>query len=368
MYRILVLGGYGNFGARISKSLAAVAHIQLFIAGRDLDKANKLVAELNDSRHMALTLDQESDQFTKELADLDIDCLIHTSGPYQGLSYTVAEACVNTNTHYIDLSDGRKFVAGFTRLNKTAKEKNVLLITGASTLPGLSSAVIKRFREEFPAIESIRICISPGNKAPRGESTIAAVLSYCGKPIKTLIDGKWQFHYGWQDLHFQTFPRLGKRLLGACEVPDLDILPEKYPAVKTVVFHAALETSLAQLAFWLMAVLSRSGLVSDPSKYAGIITKLGRLVDFMGTPDGGMFIKLSGRDDEGCLKELSWYLTALNAHGPEIPGMPAIILAKKLAKNELTVTGAMPCFELITLAEFDEEFKSYDISWEVVRH
>jgi len=28
----------------------------------------------------------------------------------------------------------------------------------------------------------------------------------------------------------------------------------------------------------------------------------------------------------------------------------------------------MPCFELITLAEFDEEVKSFDISWEVVRH
>ncbi len=179
MYRVLVLGGYGNFGTRISKTLAVVPYIQILIAGRNLDKANKLIAQLNDGRHVALTLDQDSDQFTKELGDLDIDCLIHTSGPYQGLSYTVAEACVNTNTHYIDLPDGREFVAGFTRLNKIAKEKNVLLVTGASTLPGLSSAVIKKFREEFTSIESIRMCISPGNKAPRGESTIAAVLSYC---------------------------------------------------------------------------------------------------------------------------------------------------------------------------------------------
>jgi len=239
MYRILVLGGYGNFGTRISKSLAAAPNIQLLIAGRNSDKANILISELNDSRHVALTLDQDPDQFIKELADLDIDCLIHTSGPYQGLSYTVAEACVTTNTHYIDLSDGRKFVKGFTKLNKIAKKKNVLLVTGASTLPGLSSAVIKKFREKFTSIESIRTCISPGNKAPRGESTIAAVLSYCGKSIKSLIDGKWQTLYGWQDLHFHYFPKFGKRLLGACDVPDLDILPEKYPAVKTVVFHAA---------------------------------------------------------------------------------------------------------------------------------
>lgn len=161
-----MLGGYGNFGTRISKSLATAPNIQLLIAGRNLDKANIWIAELNDSRHVALTLDQDSDQFIKELADLDIDCLIHTSGPYQGSSYTVAEACVNTNTHYIDLSDGREFINGFTKLNKISKEKNVLLVTGASTLPGLSFAVIKKFREELASIESIRICISPGNKAP----------------------------------------------------------------------------------------------------------------------------------------------------------------------------------------------------------
>lgn len=117
-----------------------------------------------------------------------------------------------------------------------------------------------------------------------------------------------------------------------------------------------------------MVVLSRSGLVNDPSKQAGVITKLGKLVNFIGTPDGGMFIKLSGCDNKDCFKELTWYLTALNAHGPEIPTIPAIILAKKLAKNEFTVSGVMPCFELITLAEFDEEVKSFDISWEVVTH
>jgi len=293
--------------------------------------------------------------------------LIHTSGPYQGQSYNVAEACLETNTHYIDLADGRKFVKGFSTLNIAAKNKNLLFVSGASTLPGLSSAVINEFGDEFKIIKSIRICIAPGNKAPRGVSTIAAVLSYCGKPVNSLIDGKWQIHYGWQDLHFHVFPKLGRRLLGACDVPDLDIFPEKFPAVQTVVFHAALETMLAQMAFWFMAALSRYGVVKNPSKHAALISRLGNMFDFMGTPDGGMFIQLNGQDKNNCSKKLIWYLTALNAHGPEIPTIPAIILAKKLARNEITLRGAMPCFELITLAEFDEEVKALDISWEVIR-
>ena len=46
------------------------------IAGRNPDKANKLIAKLDDSRHVALILDQDSDQFTKELDNLNIDCLM----------------------------------------------------------------------------------------------------------------------------------------------------------------------------------------------------------------------------------------------------------------------------------------------------
>lgn len=91
-----MLGGYGNFGARISKSLAAVPNIYLLIAGRNLDKANKLIAELNSNRHAGLTLDQDSDQFTKELDDLDIDCLIHTSG---SLSRFILYCCRGMRKH-----------------------------------------------------------------------------------------------------------------------------------------------------------------------------------------------------------------------------------------------------------------------------
>jgi len=68
-----------------------------------------------------------------------------------------------------------------------ANDNDVLLVSGASTLPGLSFAVIHKFNNEFNSIESIRMCITPGNQAPRGESTIAAVLTYCGKPVKCWI-------------------------------------------------------------------------------------------------------------------------------------------------------------------------------------
>ena len=41
--RALVLGGYGNFGARIVRALAGDAAIQLVVAGRDVQRARALI-------------------------------------------------------------------------------------------------------------------------------------------------------------------------------------------------------------------------------------------------------------------------------------------------------------------------------------
>ena len=212
------------------------------------------------------------------------------------------------------------------------------------------------------------MCISPGNQVPRGESTIAAVLSYCGKPVSCWVNGEWKTLYGWQDLHSHTFPKLGKRWLGVCEVPDLSLFPEQYKKINTILFHAALETKVSQFGLWLIASLSRLGIVPSPHSHAKLIKKIGDMLSFMGTSDGGMFINLIGKDQYNETIELTWYLTALNGHGPEIPTIPAIILANKLANNELHLTGAMSCFELITLKEFDETIADLEISWDVIRY
>lgn len=368
MYKILVLGGYGNFGARIARSLCSHPNIQLVIAGRNIEKATALWKMLdNNSNHLAVAIDQHSSNFIDELAKLNVDCLIHTSGPYQGQGYGVAQACIATDTNYIDIADGREFVNTFGSLNDDAVANNLLLVSGASTLPGVSSAVVSKFMSEFKNLRSIHMCITPGNQAPRGKSTIAAVLSYCGQKIKCWKNGEWQDLYGWQDLHSHTFPKLGKRWLGVCEVPDLTLFHERYPSLKTIVFHAALETTISQIGFWLIACLIRVGLIRDSKTIVPIVYKIGEWLNFMGTPDGGMFVALKGTDSDNHEKELIWYLTALNGHGPEIPTIPAIILAKKLAEGKLKKIGAMPCFEMITLEEFDEAVSHLDISWETQR-
>ena len=233
--KILVLGGTGHFGARICRRLADISGSEIIVTSRDQFRAEVLADELAERRPgsviSALALDQESADFEAELRAIAPFAVIHTAGPYQGQDYRVAHACIEARSHYIDLADGREFVTEFESLHDMALDADVLLVSGASTLPGLSSAVIGEFREKFSQIKSIEMSIAPAQRTPRGLGTVSAVLSYCGRPFQALVDGRWRMMYGWQDLRRQHYPVLGRRLSSACDVPDLELLPRFVPGV-----------------------------------------------------------------------------------------------------------------------------------------
>lgn len=323
----------------------------------------ELEADYPDASVRSAYLDQYSTNFCADLRRLAPDVVVHTAGPYQGQDYRVATACIDTGSHYIDLADGREFVEGFGCLDESARQRGVLLVSGASTLPGLTSAVIDSLKDQFDEIHSIEISIAPGHQTPRGVGTIAAVLSYCGKPFRVLVDGRWVRRYGWQDLRVQRYPRLGRRLSGACDVPDLGLIPKYVAGVRTVTFHAALEAPWEQLALWLMGWLTRSRVVVDWGQFAPAFKRLSDRLMRLGSDRGGMHVRLSGTDKDRKHRIRTWYLTAGQNHGPEIPCSPALILTRKLARNQVSQRGAFPCLGMVSLAEFEDEIRDLDISW-----
>ncbi len=366
---IVVIGGTGHFGSRICRRLAGEPNTELVVTSRSEANATRFVGELvagfPDASIRPAYLDQFSANFEDDLRRLSPTIVVHTAGPYQGQDYRVARACIEAGSHYIDLADGREFVEGFSSLNEFALEQGLLLVSGASTLPGLSSAVIDSLRDQFDEIRSIEISIAPAHQTPRGIGTISAVLSYCGKPFKVLIGGSWVRMYGWHDLRLQRYPRLGTRLAGICDVPDLGLLPEYVEGARTVTFHAALEAPWEQLALWLMGWLTRLRLVMDWSRFAHTFQRLSDRLNRLGSDTGGMHIRLTGIDNDQKWRIRTWYLMAGKNHGPEIPCSPALVLARKLAQNRLSKRGAYACLGLVSLLDFEEEVRSYDISWQI---
>jgi len=360
--RVLIIGGYGNFGSHIARSLAGNDSIQLLIGGRSESKARTFIAELATAHPAEAHAIDISADVPAALARIKPEIVIHTTGPFQSQDHNVAQACIMQGCHYLDLADARQFVATIGTLDDAAKAKGVLVVSGASSVPCLTSAVIDHYRPAFSRIDSIDYGISAAQQTNRGLATTSAVLSYVGKPFTMLKDGSLHRVYGWQDLHAEQYPELGIRLFGNCDIPDLELFPLRYPEVRTIRFAAGHELKILHLGTWALSWLVRLGLIRSLADHSEKLLRLAFLFDRLGSSRSGFHMHLTGIDHDGRARQSRFYLIARSGHGPYIPCMPAILLARKLANNALVARGAMPCIDLITLGEYLAALKGLDIS------
>ena len=357
--RVLIIGGYGNFGSFITRRLAGDDNLQVIIAGRSKEKAEALANEVGGE---AVTLDI-NDNLASALSIIQPDIVIHTSGPFQAQGYDVAQACIAQGCHYIDLADGREFVEGITELDEQAKNKGVTIISGASSVPCLTSALIDHYKAEFQTLEELDYGITTAQKTARGLATTTAILTYTGKPFPTLIDGQMTDIYGWQGLCARKYPELGWRLLGNCDVPDLALFPKRYPELRTVRFYAGLEIPFMHITLWAISWLVRIGLIKRLEKAAPLLLKTSYMFDWLGSTNSAFHMELSGKGLDGNDKMVKFELTARSGDGPYIPCMPAILMAKKLADGDVQDSGAFPCVGFITKDEYLSSLSEMDISW-----
>ncbi|MEP6790714.1 MAG: saccharopine dehydrogenase NADP-binding domain-containing protein [Ramlibacter sp.] len=362
--KTVVLGGYGNFGARIARALADHGGIELVVAGRDLARAEALARELGAS---ALRIDASAPGLGAHLAATGTGLVIHTAGPFQAQEYGVARAAAAAGCHYIDLADGRRFVCDFkAQLDGEFQRARRSAISGASTVPALSSAVVDEMLPRFASLQSIDICIAPAQQAPRGEATLAGVLSYCGAPIQVWREGRWQDGRGWSNPVPVTLARLKPRLGALCDIPDLELFPQRYAGVQSVMFRAALEVGASQRVFAVLSWLRQRGLLARPESLAGLLNRFGAVFDGWGTPAGGMVVRLRGQGMDDVPLQLAWHITAGGHHGPEIPCMAAILLARRLAAGEPLPSGARSCVDLLRLADFEPEFARWHMQTDLL--
>ena len=370
-FTILVLGGYGNFGARICRALAAdcaaaQGGLALLVAGRDARSAQALAKALGHGAR-GVALDHAAPGLAEQLRSLGVDLLIHTAGPFQAQAWAVAQAAAGAGAHYIDLADGRRFVCDFPHaLHGDFVAAQRTAITGASTVPALSSAVVDHLCAGWQHIDSIDTCIAPAQRAPRGRATLAAVLSYCGVPIPVWEGGRWQHRRGWAEPVPVRFQRLRPRLGAVCDIPDLELFPARYQVRDRVQFRAALEVGVAQRSFAALAALRHWGVLRHPERLAGLLHRAGGVLDAMGSPLGGMVVRVSGVDALGSPRRRAWHIAADNDHGPEIPCMATILLARRMARGDALPVGAHTSTSLLPLDSFAPEFAKWGMVTDVV--
>ncbi|MDP5278877.1 DUF4166 domain-containing protein [Sphingomonas sp. DG1-23] len=350
MSRILVIGGYGGFGARLTRRLLAAGH-EVVVAGRSAEKGAAFCAGLTGCE--AVVADRTSG-IGLTMARVRPDLVVDAAGPFQGSGHTVPEACIAMRIPYLDLADARGFVTGIAGLDEAAKTAGIAVITGASSEPALSGAVARKLAEGMDAVAQVEIVISASNRAVGGESVARAILSYVGKPLRLWRGRRWAVGHGWQELRRERFKIEGqpvlRRWVALADVPALDLLPAMLPGRPAVTFRAGTELGFQMLALWLASWPVRWGWVTSLDRAARWLIPLQRLTRRVGSDRSAMSVSLRG----GRI-ERRWTLVASQGDGPEIPTFAAAILAEEILAGRVA-PGARDAAGLLTLDQFDPLF------------
>jgi Saccharopine dehydrogenase NADP binding domain len=358
---ILILGAFGSFGRRVLDALARTTDLPLIAAGRRIP--SRLPGLWDGVNALAIDVATLSGG---DLRQLNPALVIDTVGPFQSRDRRLAKICVGLGIHYIDLGDGREFVESVDELDDAARRHGVLVVSGASTVPALSSAVIDFLAPAFAAVEEIEIGIAPGYLGPRGLATIRSILGYTGRAIPIWRNAKIARAYGWSNTQRYRYPPpVGLRYLSVVDVPDTALIPHKLPRLTQLSIRAGLEVPLMHHMLCGLGFLVRLGLIRDLARHAPALRRFASWFDGFGSDNGAMHVQLRGPDAHGHPHTCTWTLIAEHGDGPQIPATAAVVLAKKLLRvpgySPIDIRGAMPALSLLSLQEFECEWRSLSI-------
>ncbi|SDZ78314.1 saccharopine dehydrogenase NADP-binding domain-containing protein [Microbulbifer marinus] len=359
--RVLILGGYGNFGARIARMLSSESDVQLIIAGHDRLKAELCASKLPGIAE-GLRLERDSVNLSSQLKTLHLDLLIHCAGPFQQQQdYRVAQACIQSGTPYIDIADARRYVCDFQRLSPAAETAGIAMVSGASSLPALSSAVLAEIQRELPTIHSVDIAIAPAHRIVRGLATVRSGFEALGQSFPLLQNGEWRESYAGNYLRGVKLAHpVGERWLCDFDVPDLELCPRELPHLHSARFATGLQPRTLQTGLAVCARLARMHLPTANQRVARLGHKLAAHWPG-GSRHGGMLVRADGLDQRGNAGSFQWQILGLNGDGPWIPAAPAAALARKFLRDDWTFSGAQACWQLLTVDEILAELAPYSI-------
>lgn len=350
MSRILVIGGYGGFGARLTRRLLAAGY-EVVVAGRSAEKGAAFCAGLAGCE--AVMADR-TNGIGMAIARIRPDLVIDAAGPFQNCGYTVPEACIAMRIPYLDLADARSFVTGIGSLDKGAKAAGIAVIAGASSEPALSGAVARKLADGMESVAQVEIVISASNRAVGGASVARAILSYVGRPLRLWRGRRWGVGYGWQELRRERFAVAGqpvlRRRVALADVPAHDLLPAMLPGRPAVTFRAGTELGFQMLALWLASWPVRRGWIASLDRAARWLIPLQRLTRRIGSDCSAMSVTLRGGQ-----VERNWTLVASRGDGPEIPTFAAAIVAEEILAGRIA-PGARDAAGLLTLDRFEPLF------------
>ena len=154
MKNFLIYGSYGYTGQLIVEQ-ATREGFRPILAGRD-EAQLQAQAEKYNLGYRAFSLDETSNL---DSALLEVDAVLHCAGPFVHTYRPMAEACLRTKRHYVDISGEISGFEALAAMDLQAKEAGVMLLPGGGFDVVPSDCLAAHLQRRFPSATQLRLFI-----------------------------------------------------------------------------------------------------------------------------------------------------------------------------------------------------------------
>lgn len=152
MKNFLIYGSYGYTGQLIVE-LAIKDGMRSILAGRD-ERKLRAQAEKHNLEYRVFSLD-ETDKLDAAL--LEVDAVLHCAGPFVLTFRQMAEACLRTKRHYVDISGEIEGFETLAKLSDAAKQADIMFLPGGGFDVVPSDCLAAQLHQRLPTATHFRL-------------------------------------------------------------------------------------------------------------------------------------------------------------------------------------------------------------------
>lgn len=162
-----LLYGANGYTGKLIAGLAKERNLRPILAGRDKDAIEQMAAE-HGLEHRIFALD---DEMAMVSALREVAVVLHCAGPFSRTSRPMANACLKTNTHYLDITGEASVIESLAARDKEAKAAEIMLLpcVGFDVVP--SDCLAAHLKRRLPSATHLALAIQGMGRISRGTAT-----------------------------------------------------------------------------------------------------------------------------------------------------------------------------------------------------
>ena len=180
MDTLLIYGSYGYTGDLIARRALDVG-LEPILAGRSAPKLRTQADDLGCAYRQF-----ELDDVTSNIEDVDV--VLHCAGPFVETYEPVVEACLETGTHYLDITGEIGVFEALQRYDENATEAGVMVLPGVGFDVVPTDCLANRLHEQLP--EATELVLAFTGIPTMSSGSVRTLIEYIERDTFVRRDGR----------------------------------------------------------------------------------------------------------------------------------------------------------------------------------